>query len=526
MTSRPILSRRAVLRLAGGALAAPALARCASVERTGENPFTLGVASGEPRPDGFVLWTRLAPLPLSTDPARPGGMDPGPVAVEWEVAADAAMDRIVRRGTAQARAEDAHSLHIELAGLEPGRHWWYRFRANGYESPVGRAVTAPAAGAAVDRLRLGFVSCADWQHGYYAAYRRLAEDAPEVVLFLGDYIYEYVDVRRPVLRPHVGGEATDLPGYRLRYAQYKTDPDLQAVHHAAPAIVTWDDHEVHNDYADRWSQDIADPRVFLERRAAAYRAFWEHMPLPSSMRPQGSALPLYRALDWGNLARLWMLDERQYRSIPPCYGPPYGGGRLVTDAACPERRAEDRTMLGLEQERWLDAGLGATRARWNLLSQGVMFAPLNQRNRQGEIAYWTDGWDSNPAARLRLLRRLHETRAANPVVLSGDIHCFFANDLHLDPYDPRSPLVATEFVGTSITSLPPPYEPFKAMAEATPHVRFFESRFRGYAVAELTAGRMTTRFRTIADPKDRNAAAATLASFTVEDGRPGIQAQG
>jgi alkaline phosphatase D len=181
-------------------------------------------------------------------------------------------------------------------------------------------------------------------------------------------------------------------------------------------------------------------------------------------------------------------------------------------------------MLGLEQERWLDAGLAATRARWNVLAQGVMFAPLNQRNRQGEVGYWTDGWDGNPAARRRLLQRLHETRAANPVVLSGDIHSFWASDLRLDPYDPRSPLVATEFVGTSITSLPPPYETFKAMADATPHVRFFESRQRGYAVAELTAGRMTTRFRGIADPTDRNAAAATLATFTLEDGRPGIPA--
>jgi alkaline phosphatase D len=247
------------------------------------------------------------------------------------------------------------------------------------------------------------------------------------------------------------------------------------------------------------------------------------MPLRPAMRPRGPDLPLYRGLDWGDLARIWMLDERQYRSIPPCYGPPNGGGRLVTDAACPDRRAEDRSMLGPEQERWVGDGLARTAARWNLLAQGVMFAPLNQRDRQGNVAYWTDGWDGWSASRARLLRSLHETRAANPVVLSGDIHSFWANDLHLDPYDPRTPLVASEFVSTSITSLPPPYEPFAAMAKATPHVRFFESRFRGYVVAEVTPGRMTTAFRSISDPKDRNATLSTLATFTVENRRPGVQ---
>jgi alkaline phosphatase D len=418
---------------------------------------------------------------------------------------------------------DAHSVHVEVAGLEPGRPYWYRFEAAGYESAIGRARTAPRAGMPAASLRFAFASCADWQHGYYAAYRHMAEDAPDVVLFLGDYIYEYIDKRRTVLRAHSDGvEATDLRTYRNRYAQYKSDPDLQAVHAAAPALVTWDDHEVENDYADRWSQNLADPVRFLERRAAAYQAFWEHMPLRPALHPKGPDLKLYRSLAWGDLARFWMLDERQYRSKPACYAPPFGGGRLVTDAACPERLEEDRTMLGAAQERWLHHGLGESTARWNVLAQGVIMAELNQYDRQGVLGHWTDAWDGYPAARTRLLRRLWEARTENPVVVSGDIHSFWANDLKLDFDEPRSPVVATEFVGTSITSLPPPYEAFSGFARATPHVRYFESRSRGYVRAEVTPERMTTEFRAISDPLDPAATASTLARFVVEDQRPGV----
>jgi alkaline phosphatase D len=518
------LSRRAILRGGAALIAAPALSRCASLGQGGADLFTLGVASGEPAPDGCVLWTRLAPEPLSPDPERPGGMAPTPVAVDWEVAEDAGMRRVVRRGTAQALAADAHSVHIEAGGLEPGRPYWYRFRAAGHESAVGRAVTAPPPGAPVDRLRLGFASCANWQVGYFAAYRRLAEEQPDLVLFLGDYIYEYIERRRPVLRAHSDGvEASDLRTYRNRYAQYKTDPALQAVHAAAPALVTWDDHEVQNDYANRWSQDLADPAVFLQRRAAAYQAFWEHMPLRPAMRPKGPDERVHRTLAWGDLARFWMLDERQYRSMPACYGPPFGGGRIVSDHACPERRDARRTMLGDAQERWIEEGLRPGRARWNLIAQGVMMASLVQHTKDGERGYWTDGWDGYPATRSRLLRHLAESRTDNPVVVSGDVHSFWANDLRLDFDDPSSPTVATEFVATSITSTPPPYDEFRAFADASPWVRYFESRWRGYATAELTPGRMSVAFRAISDREDPNATVSTLKSFVVEDRRPGAE---
>jgi alkaline phosphatase D len=516
------LSRRTVLRAGAVLLAAPALSRCASLGQAGPNPFTLGVASGEPAPDGFVLWTRLAPEPLSPDPERPGGMAPSPVAVEWEVAEDESMRRIVRRGTIEALAGDAHSVHVEVGGLGAARPYWYRFRAAGHESAIGRALTAPPPGARAGRLRFAFASCANWQVGYFAAYRRLAEEQPDLVLFLGDYIYEYIERRRPVLRAHSDGvEATDLRTYRNRYAQYKTDPALQAAHAAAPALVTWDDHEVQNDYANRWSQDLADPQAFLRRRAAAYQAFWEHMPLRPSTRPRGPDERIYREFRWGDLARFWMLDERQYRSRPACYGPPFGGGRLVSDRACPERRDPARTMLGSAQERWLEAGLRPGIARWNLIAQGVMMASLAQQTKEGERGYWTDGWDGYPAARSRLLRQLAESRADNPVVLSGDIHSFWANDLRLDFEAQSSPTVATEFVCTSITSTPPPYDEFKRFADASPWTRYFESRWRGYVTAELTMDRMSVAFRAISDREDPNATVSTLKRFVVEDRRPG-----
>ena len=525
------LSRRALLRLASGA-AAGALFAPAWIDRAwgqGQlwpqgDPFTLGVSAGSPSAEGFVLWTRLAPVPLSPDPDRPGGMGNLPVQVAYEIASDPGMTQVVRRGMGTAEPQYAHSVHVEIKGLQPGRPYWYRFTSGEAQSAVGRALTLPARGTVPERLRLGFVSCSNYELGYFAGYRHLADEQPDLVLFLGDYIYEYVSRAKSKVRSHSDGvEAATLPTYRNRYAQYRLDPDLQRLHRETTCLLTWDDHEVQNDYADRYSQTFDDPAHFLKRRAAAYQAFYEHLPLkPGLSHPAGPDLRVYDQFAYGDLATVFMLDGRQYRSREACYGPPMkGGGHLETDKSCPERLDPSRSMLGLAQERWLFDGLSRSKGRWNLLGQDVLMAQFAQGIPGGPTAYWTDGWDGYPASRGRVLRYLYDHKISNPVVLSGDIHSFWANQLKLDFDDPTSPTVATEFVGSSITSTGPNYDVFNSLMGGSPHVRFFDSRVRGYVSVDVTAQRMVARLRAISDREDPKATVSTLRTFAVEDGKPG-----
>jgi alkaline phosphatase D len=503
-----MLTRRGFVAAASATL----LASCAKF-RGASDPFTLGVASGDPAPDGFVIWTRL-------DPA--GAMDPLPVDVAWEVADDERFARIVRAGTAVARPEDAHAVHVEVAGLAPGRWYYYRFHAGVAESRTGRARTAPAPGAQVGSFKIGVASCSDFQQGYFSAYRHMAAEAPDLVFFLGDYIYEFIEQRwAPVRRHSDGVEATDLRTYRNRYAQYRSDPDLQALHAAAPCLCTWDDHEVQNDYAERWAQDFSDPAIFLKRREAAYRAYWEHMPLRLSARPRDGAVALHRFVDWGALARVWILDGRQYRSRPPCYAPGTPVTKVINGNTCPEYLDPGRTMLGAAQETWLARNLRARRARWNLFGQGVIMAEFVQANRQGVVGHWSDAWSGHPAARDRFLSGLAETRAGNPIVLSGDIHSFFANELKLDFRDARAAPIASEFVVTSITSPGVPYEPFAGWAARMPHMKYFESRHRGYLTLEVAPSHTVAAMRAISDVRDPNATVSTLKRFAVENGKSG-----
>jgi alkaline phosphatase D len=521
------LTRRGFVASAGAGLAlvaAPATLRHAAAQSWhAGNPFSLGVASGAPRPDGFVLWTRLAPEPQSSDPSTPGGMTGGDVSVDYEIASDDAMRDVVRRGAAKAEAAYAYSVHLDVAGLQPGRSYWYRFLSRDAASPVGRAVTLPAPGTNVDKLRFGFVSCAHYEHGYFSAYRHLTDENPDFALFLGDYIYEYIEENRPTVRRHSDGiEAATLPSYRNRYAQYRLDQDLQRLHAAVPALVTWDDHEVQNDYADRWSQYFDNPQQFMMRRAAAYQAFYEHMPLrPMLSRPTGPVMRVYDRFTFGDLIEISLLDGRQYRSREACYAPPNkGGGHYETDTNCPERRAPGRSMIGFAQESWLLGALRRSKAKWNVIAQDVLMAQLRKKQDNGD-AFWTDAWDGYPASRTRLLKRISDAHVANPVVIGGDIHSFFANDLRLDFNDPESAVVATEFVGTSVTSYPAPYEVMAPLMADNPHVHFFESRKRGYACVDLERTRMTTRMRAVSDAHDPQATISTLKTFVVEDGKPG-----
>jgi alkaline phosphatase D len=505
-----MLDRRRFLQALAAAGVSRALPGCAQAPSHALSPFTLGVASGYPHPGGVVLWTRLL------------GVDPVPVPVRWEIGADEAMRTIVASGSTTADPDWAHSVRVEANGLEPDRWYWYRFMARGAESPVGRTRTAPRLDAAVARLRFAFASCQHYEQGYYGAHRHIAADAPDLVAFLGDYIYESTWGKEHV-RKHDGAEPYSLEDYRTRYALYKSDPDLQAAHAACPWIVTWDDHEVDNDYADDRPEDGMPKEQFLLRRAAAYRAFYEHMPLPERMRPRGPDLRLHTQLAWGTLGRFYLLDDRQYRSWQACVRRGRKGGSNTVDIErCGSLFNPKRSMLGPAQERWLEEALAGSRARWNLLAQQTPMAQLDQKPGAGRRA-WTDGWDGYPAARRRLFDTLSGRAIANPVVLGGDVHSFQVSELKLDFDDPGSKTVASEFVGTSITSQAWPQERLNKYLPDNPHIKLADSRYRGYVRMEVTPASLRAELRAMASVQARDAACTTLAAFVVQDGRPGPQ---
>ena len=495
---------------------APAFVRRVSAQSAvPPDPFTLGVASGYPLPTGVTLWTRLAPAPLVPG----GGMPREVVAVEWEVASDERMGTIVRRGTTSATPEWAHSVHVEVAGLEPGRWYWYRFRAGNAASPIGRTRTAPALQTVPDKLRFAFASCQHYEHGHYVAYRHMRADDPDLVVFLGDYIYE-ATTRQQNVRHHGAPECHTLDDYRIRYALYRSDDDLKAMHAACPWILTWDDHEVSNDYANDRGEMLNGREWYLARRAAAYQAYYEHQPLPRWAVPFGPHMRLYARLAFGGLAQFYLVDGRQYRSYQPCTPPGRGGNANVE--SCAERLDPKLTYLGADQEAWLHASLDRSRARWNVIGQQTLMAQRDLKPGPGQV-FRTDAWDGYPMARKRLLDYLAQRKPANPVVIGGDLHVFYAADLKTDFDDEKSPVVASEFVGTSITSQPGASEAsLQALLPDNPHLKMINGARRGYVRVELTPARMRTDLqgmRSVADPRSE---ADTLATFVVEDGRPGV----
>ena len=512
------IGRRGVL---AGALAlgtmqvAPAfIRRAAGQAAVPANPFTLGVASGYPLPSGVVLWTRLAPAPLLPG----GGMPREVVAVDWEVAHDEGMSRIVQRGRAGASPEWAHAVHVEVDGLEPDRWYWYRFRAGNAVSPVGRTRTAPSGDAVPARLRFAFASCQHYEHGYYVAHRHIRRDDLDLVVFLGDYIYE-TTTRRQNVRSHGAPECHTLDDYRVRHALYKTDPDLQASHAACPWIVTWDDHEVSNDYADDRGIPLNGREWFLARRAAAYKAYYEHMPLRRHMVPFGPHMRLYHRVAFGRLATFHVLDDRQYRRHQPCTPPERGGATAVEE--CAARLDPTLSILGADQERWLETGLDRSRARWNVLAQQTIMAQRDLKPGPGQ-RFATDMWDGYPAARRRLLDYLEVRKPANPVVIGGDVHAFYVTDLKPDFDDPRSPVVATEFVGTSVSSQAGvSQDRMLAILPDNPHMKLADATRRGYVRVEVTPARLRAELQGMRSVTEAGAEADTLATFVVEDGRPG-----
>ena len=471
----------------------------------GSYPFALGVASGYPTPFGMTLWTRLTGIAV-------------PTTVRWEVAADDSMRNIVRFGEALADPDWAHAVHVDVQGLEPERWYWYRFNTADAHSRIGRTRTAPSTEAQPAQLRFAFASCQQYEQGYYGAYRHIVADAPDLIAFLGDYIYES-SWGRDHVRSHGAPEPYTLDEYRARYALYRSDPDLQEAHAACPWICIWDDHEVDNDYADDRPEDGMDRESFLLRRAAAYRAYWEHMPLPARMRPEGPRMRIYTQLGWGGLARFYLLDMRQYKSWQACPRKGRRGGSNTVDVdACTRLTAPGRSMLGRAQERWLDAALGASAERWNVIAQTTAMAQFDQKPGPGRRA-WTDGWDGYPAARERLLSSLK--KKTNPVVIGGDVHSFNVSQMKEDFDNLDSPIVASEFVGTSITSQAWPQERLARYLPDNPHILLADSRYRGYVRVELTRSRWLADLRIMETVQRADASCSTLASYVVEDGRPG-----
>ena len=511
---RRLMSRRDFIKVGGMGAAAVALGTLGSTRRAAaaiyfsSDPFKLGVASGDPRPDGVVLWTRLAP-----DPLRGGGMPNQNVAVRWEVASDSKMTKVVKSGTVYATPQLAHSVHVEVAGLQPRKSYWYRFKAGNAVSPKGRTKTAPAAGSPLDAMAFAFVSCQDWQAGRYPAYRALAAETLDLVVHLGDYIYEGAAYSGAV-RQHNGSEPTTLNAYRNRHALYKTDKNLQAAHAAHPFFVTWDDHEVENNYADLAAADGTSRDLFRQRRAAAFQAYYEHLPLRRSSLPSGPGMRIYRRLNYGNLARISALDTRQYRTDQPC-----GGG---LKERCAAALSESRTMTGPHQEQWLLNGLGSSTALWNVIAQQTIMAQYDHDTADAGL-YNTDAWDGYVAARNRILGYLLNRRPSNPVVISGDAHSNWVNDLKADFANPSSATVGTEFIGTSITSRLPAsaLDRIVKARSANPHVKYFDSRPGGYARCSLTRTRWRTDLRLADSTLDRSSPVRTVASFVVESGKPG-----
>ncbi len=503
------MQRRSLIAGLGSALWLPSLARADAP--LAADPFGLGVASGRPTATSVVLWTRLLADDPTTAPA-------GTIAVDWAIAEDERLQKIVRSGQATAEAAWGHSVHVDVEGMQPNRFYWYRFTVAGKPSPVGRTRTAPAPGESVPTLRFTFASCQQYEQGYYAAQRHMAAEDLNAVLFLGDYIYD-ISWGREHVRHHGTGRPTSLREFRDRYVLYKADRDLQAAHAAHPWIVTWDDHEVADDYANDISPTDADAAQFLKIRAAAYQAFWEHMPLPNAMRPVGSALRLYDRYRFGDLAELFVIDDRQYRSHNACHAERIKS-RMLTD--CAERLDPSRTMLGAKQEAWLASGLKQASARWNLLAQQTLMAEVD-RGKDGTHTYWGDGWDGYPIARQKLLDAVAASPVRDTLVLGGDVHSFWAADLKRDFARPGSPVVATEFVGGSITAQGPSERAVKDRLAKNPHLRYGRTGANGYGMVALTPAAATVSFRVVKAVKEQDSGIETPVRFGVEAGRPGVQ---
>lgn len=528
----PELSRRRLLGLTA-ALALPTMVSCASGVRVSSHvssssyPFSLGVASGSPTHEAVVLWTRWTGQPLArADDA---------VSVHWELAHDERFERIVQRGVAQAVPQLGHSVHVELHGLAPDRWYFYRFFAGDAISPVGRTRTFPAPGQAAQALRLAYASCQKWEDGYFSAYPHMLQEDLDLVLFLGDYVYEYPGTSSRIRQPNAtpsGGWLLTLEDYRARYALYRSDPALQAMHAACPWLMTWDDHEVQNDYAGVVPGHSGEPVAdFAARRAAAYQAYYEFMPLPAAVLRQalgglasGAEMRLYAQLRFGDLAQFYLLDTRQYRDAQACTPGGRTGSATLDPRACPAWNDPRRSLLGAAQEAWLAQAFRDSHAAatvWNVVGQQTLLGQRDFKAGAGQLL-WNDGWDGYASARQRLLAAVQQSRLANPVFLGGDVHENWVGHIKADYQRPDSPHLGVEFCGTSLTSRAGDPARVPGVLAENPHFIFGDARRRGYGVVDFAPARLSVQLRVVDSVAHAQSGIETLARFGVEAGHPEV----
>ncbi|MGP3921668.1 alkaline phosphatase D family protein [Streptomyces sp. 8N616] len=538
-TSNTSTRRRTVVKAAAASAALIPLTAAGTSAMAAEPAapaFLHGVASGDPLPDGVLLWTRVTPSPE----AIPGSGKGPEVTVDWQIAEDKAFSKVVASGATSARAASDHTVKVDVRGLRPATPYFFRFTAGGVQSPVGRTRTTPAHDDTAHSVRFGVVSCANWESGWFSAYRHLAARTDlDAVLHLGDYIYEYAageyPAQRYVVRPHSPAhEITGLADYRVRHATYKTDPDLQALHSAHPVVAIWDDHEFANDAWSGGAENHTEGAEgeWAQRVAVAKQAYFEWLPVRTST--EGTT---YRRLRFGKLADLHLLDLRSFRSQQSTVG-----NGDVDDP--------DRTITGRAQLDWLKSGLSSSDASWKLVGTSVMISPVAFGSvpahllgplaellglpKEG-LAVNVDQWDGYTDDRRELLAHLRDGGLTNTVFLTGDIHMAWANDVPVKAATyPFSPSAATEFVVTSVTSdnlddilhVPPQSVSPAAVAAikaANRHVKWLDMDSHGYGVLDVTAERAQMDYYVISDKTDRNASAEWTRSYRTRSGSQKVE---
>lgn len=521
------MERREFLKTVAGGVGAAAASTLVPMWRgagavAAERVFRHGVASGDPIANAVLIWTRVT----RNEDTLPGSGRGADVDVRWQVAEDPTFRRIARKGETVARRERDHTVKLDVTGLDPARTYYYRFKALGEISDAGRIRTAAPVRELQRNVRFGLASCANWEGGFFSAYRFMAErEDLEFVLHMGDYLYEYgPGTYGPggIDRVHVPDhEIVSLADYRMRHAQYKTDPDLQACHAMHPFITAWDDHEVTNDTWRDGAENHQDGEGgFIKRRNRAYRAYFEWMPLRKP-RPRRDPRRIYRRGRFGQLADLHMLDTRQYRDVQPS---------SQTDQS---RHDPDRTITGDAQMQWLKNGLSADRAQWHLIGNQLMITPWETGE---ELPFNVDAWDGYTADRSELLGHIQGAEIDNVVFLTGDIHTSWANEVPIDDNTyPVTPSVAVEMVGPSITSdnadeiTGSPARTTSLLLEQevkadNPWVKYVELDSHGYSIVDVTKERLNVDWYFISERTDPKATEGFAASFKTEAGSNAVSA--
>ena len=520
--SRLPVTRRTFLGASLAAAGAPTLvsqSAAAAQPWQRKDPFLLGVTSGDPTSSSVVLWTRLAIDALAED--GKGGMPSRSIAVKWQLSSDPRFHRVLRSGTKVAMPAAAHSIHVDLEDLAPDREYFYRFRVGRHVSASGRTLTMPKPGHSRS-LRMISLSCSSYDAGYFTGYRHAAAEQPDLVFELGDYIYEHGALPGRV-RVHTGSVCLTLADYRRRHALYKNEAEAQELHQAAPWIVTWDDHEVANNWAGFYPQNGVPSDAFTRRRRAAFRAYYENMPLRRTSAPRGNHLQLFRRFQWGDLATFHVLDARQYRDLQAGHD----GGRTWWHSDLPERDDPKRSMTGKTQERWLLDGFASSGATWQVIPQSVFFAQRDATAGPVQTLD-TDTWDGYRANRNAIRDGWVERGVKNAVVLSGDAHRHFANEIKADFDDPESAAAGVELVTTSVTSGGDGSDKTQEMdvlLAENKHIKYISNR-RGYISMKLDRDQMRADFKTMPYVTIPGAPITTDRSYIIPAGEPSLNQAG